>query len=348
MRSTSIALLMIALVACGGESEPATTPTSEPPSTSTIPESTSTTSTVPATSTTTTTSTTTAPTTTAPDGTEADLTHCDSPEGYSIAYPDTWHTNSGEVVPECGQFDPGEFQVPEATDERVAAITAYIDPVPFSEVAADDEAARERAVTAVDGLQAVRFEFETDGEGLWPEGTPITQYAIDVSTQDTDATLFVDTVGLDGFDYVENQVVLDRMARTIDVEMEGVDDNPDLVATYLGGGGGFSVEALTESGQVCLRIPPDGEEVCTDEPASDQLHTIQLEDLEPVLAGVAGSNVFAVTAELREGGTSTVLPSPITDTDTGGFSFTVDLDAIERFILTDIEGTEINVIEPGG
>lgn len=338
----TIAAVVLLLVACDGAAD--TDPTAPPPETTTT---TSPTSTMMTTSSTTTTTFT---TTTAPG--EASLqptVRCESPEGYAISYPEGWSTNSGDVVAECGQFAPERFEVPDGTDERVAAVTVYVDPVPFTEVAApDDTRDADRAVTAVDGLHAVRLEYETGSDGPWPEGTPITLYAIDVGTESEERTLLVDTVGLSGFDYERNQEVLDRMISSLDVDMDGVDDDPDVVARYEGGGGGFSVEGAVRGEQVCLRIPPEGEEVCTEVPAPDQLHTVQLENLEQVLAGVTGDEVHAVTAERRDGTDFTALPAAIGDTDVRGFSFVFGLDEIERFVLTDVRGNEVRTFEPGG
>lgn len=339
----AFAVLVIVVPACVADDTTVTTaPTSEP---SVTEPSTTTTTGDSSTSVSSTTTTTTAPPPSVPGG---ELIRCESPEGYSIDYPATWSTNSGEVVPECGQFHPDTFEVP-VSDERVAAITVFIDPVRFADVVTPvDETELERATTAVDGLQAVRLEYETDSDGFWPEGTPITTYAIDVSIDGEPATMFVDTIGLSSFDYETNQVILDRMVRSIDIDMEGVDDDADVVARYLGGGGGFSVVAEATDSEACLRIPPNGEPICTALPSEDQLHTIQLTDLEPVLAGITGSDVFAVTGHLRDGGTSTVLPVPIDDRGVGGFSFTSGLDAFESFTLTDITGEEVRTVTPGG
>ena len=356
----AVAVLMLSSACGGGEgtatttgsppantTSPPTDTTDPPPPTSSSTSSTSSLTEPPAPSTTIGASTTLPPETSLPGG---ELTRCESPEGYSIEYPVNWSTNPGDVVAPCGQFHPDGVPEPEATDERVAAITAYIDPVPFAEVAAPvDGRDAARAVTAIDGFPAVRLEHEADGDGLWPQGTPITTYMIDLPVDGQGSeTLFLDTVGLDMFDYETNQVVLDRMARTLDVDRGGVTGDPAIVARYEGGGGGFSVEATTTGSEVCLQIPPDGDRICTDLPADDQLHTIQLTDLEPMLAGVTGVGVFAVTAHRRDGSRSTVLPAPIPDAGAGGFSFTFGLDAIEGFTLTDVTGEQIREVTPGG
>ena len=344
-------LLLVTVAALGAactadDSLPTSDPGTTVPETSTstsAPDDAATTTAPP--STTTPETTTTAAPTALPGGV---FTRCESPEGYSIEYPSEWMTNSGDTVPACAQFHPDEFEVT-ATDERLAAVTVYIDPVPFSEVAAPDpERDADRAVTAIDGRQAVRLEFEVSDTGLWPAGTPITMYAIDVTPESGEpATMFVDTVGLSTFDYATNQIVLDRMARTIDLEIPGVEDDSSVVAAYRGGGGGFSVVA--EFGdEVCLRIPPDGEPICTEPPADDQLHTIQLTDLEPVLAGVTGEDVFAVNGILRDGDTTTVLPAPIDDSGLGAFSFVQSLSDFESFVLLDVTGAELRTITPGG
>ena len=343
MRRMLLLLTLATLVAaCTADdstttSEPGTTVAATSTSTN-PPADSSTTSTPPTTSTTTPEMTATTSPTSLPGG---ELTKCESPEGYSIEYPSEWMTNPGDMVPTCGQFHPEDFEVT-ATDERLAAVTVYIDPVPFAEVAAPDpDREADRAVTAVDGLQAVRLEYEAADTGLWPEGTPITMYAIDVTpAEGSPATMFVDTIGLSSFDYETNQVVVDRMVRTIDVDIPGVEDDSSVVAAYRGGGGGFSVVA--EAGdEVCLWIPPNGQPICTEPPAADQLHTIQLTDLEPVLAGVTGGEVFAVNGILRDSDTFTVLPAPIEDGDLGAFSFVPSLSDFESFVLLDITGEEL-------
>lgn len=279
-----------------------------------------------------------------------ELVRCESPAGFTLGRPATWSTNSGDVVPTCSQLHPEPFEVLEGTDVRLAAITAYIDPVPFAEVAAlDAHRDADRAVTTIDGLLALRLEYVAGREAFWPEGTSISLYAVDLTPGpgDEPRTLFLDTVGLEGFDYEQNRVVLDRIARSLDVTLDGVESDPRIVARYPAGGG-FRVEAEVRGGEACLRVPPGGEPVCAELPAADQVHTIQLTAPEGVLAGVAGRDVFRVTAERRRGEPSTYLPAPIPGGDVGGFSFTFGLDAVVRLILHDITGNELRSIEPGG
>lgn len=88
--------------------------------------------------------------------------------------------------------------------------------------------------------------------------------------------------------------------------------------------------------------------MCTDIPERDQLLTMQLVDLQPVLAGVTGEDVFQVTADRRGAEPSTVLPAPIGDGPVRGFAFTFDLDEVERLTLFDVSGAELGTVEPGG
>lgn len=147
------------------------------------------------------------------------LVRCENPDGFSIGYPDGWQVNSGEVVPPCSQFNPESFEVPRGTDERVAAITAFVDPVPYERVAAPSErrdAAREEMT--ISGQPAVRLEHQAGPNSIWPEGTPITTYMIKMPPADErEQTLIVDTIGLSPFDYERNQEVLEQMAQTIEI-----------------------------------------------------------------------------------------------------------------------------------
>lgn len=279
---------------------------------------------------------------------------CENPEGFSVVPPDGWVTNDGDVVEPCSQWNPEPFEVPDGTDERVAAITAYVDPVQYADAVSPEATAGttdgDRAVTAVQGRQAVRLSYEADGDGFYPEGTPITLYAIDVAGSNGEpATLFFDTVGTAPFDYDANVETLDRMMRTLELSMAGVETTPDTVATYLGGGGGFSVVAEHDDGQTCLRIPPNGEPVCTEDPASDQVHTIALQDLrEQLLAGVTGAEVWRVDAIRLDETVQSHLAVPVPGSDLGGFAFTFGLDELETLVLLDIEGDEVRRVTPGG
>jgi len=165
----------------------------------------------------------------------------------------------------------------------------------------DQDRDEDRAITTVDGRQAVRVSFTTTGEGPYPSGIPATRYFVDVERRAGDpATLVADTLITEPFDYESNTVVLDRMDQTLDISDAHVDTDPSVIATYLGGGGGYSVRAEERSGSICLRIPPDGEPVCAAPPAEDQVKTIPLRDLNRDMpAGLTGADVWRVDDHQR-------------------------------------------------
>lgn len=159
------------------------------------------------------------PTTTTTTGPTDGWERCENPEGFSIEYPSDWATNDGTVTERCGLFDPDPFDVPDATDARVAAVSAYVDAVPFDDVEdglADDVTA---TTTAVDGQRALRTEGPA-GE-LYGDDVRRTAYIVDLPTPNDDAerTLFVDVVEADGVDYDAAVAVLDRMMTTIDLDL---------------------------------------------------------------------------------------------------------------------------------
>lgn len=278
------------------------------------------------------------------------LEPCQSPEGFSISRPTAWSTNSGDAVPACSQFHPQPFSVEAGTDRRVAAITVRIEPVPFAQLAAPDPGrGGERAVTAIDGLQAVRLAYQSEGGGLWPAGTPITQYLVDLSagTGSGPGTLVLDTVGIPGFDHPTNQVVLDRMAQTLRISRGDVATDASVIARYGGGGGGFSVIGEAMDGRVCLRLPLDKEGPCADVPALHGLAVLQLVDLQPLVGGVAGEEVFRVTAERADGTTSSFLPAPVPGTTARAFAFDFGLQEVTSFSLFDVTGRRLGVVPAG-
>ena len=163
-----------------------------------------------------TTSTTAGPTTTTTGPTTTpgmDLVRCSNPD-FSVGYPRSW------VERTCSQFHRQPFESRGATDDRVAAITAYVDPVPFA-VATDPEGVQnlERTELEIDSRPAARLSYQTGGDGLYPPGTPVTFFAVDLPAgpEGQARTLFLDTVGLSGFAYEENVEVLNRMASTVDI-----------------------------------------------------------------------------------------------------------------------------------
>lgn len=208
MTSFAALALLVGAGACGEDDDTAT-PTSGEVTTITT-ESTSTTSRTSSTSTS-------MPTTTSEaddaDGVPLDQS-CQSPDGFTISYPSEW-----AAVSECGQFGPAPLDAPTPnTDERTGVVSAFIDPVPFEQVAEPTEGDSAREETTIAGHPAVRVEGEQSGTGLYPEGTAYVRWMVDLSEIRGDATLFLDAYDL-GYDVEFDQAVqvLDEMARSVEI-----------------------------------------------------------------------------------------------------------------------------------
>ena len=316
------AAIALLIGACGDDDDTAATTTTQTSETSTTDASTT--------------------TTTDPDETDG-WQRCDNPEGFSLSYPADWETNDGSVVAECSQFDPESFQVPEATDARVAAITAFVDPVAFNDVAAPErDSENQRDLTAVDGHQAVRLEGPA-GE-LYPDDATSVRYIIDLSLgiDDGAGTLFVDTIELSDMDFDRNVGVLDRMVRTIELDAEDQFDRP-VVARYEGGSNLFSAGGYAEAGERCVAAPLDENTMteCFNPPGSDALRFADLSgDLFPLLAGVTGTSVFRIEVE-QPSSTTSYLPVRIPDTDSRGFAVPITPDDGTRISWYDIDGNQL-------
>ena len=211
MRLLMLCFAALALLtgACGDDDD--TPPAASGEASTVTSETTSTTSTMTSTS-----STTTAPTTTAGDGgdqVQLEQT-CESPDGFTVSYPGDW-----DAVNDCGQFGPAPLDEPApATDERTGVVSAFVDPVPFEQVAEPAPGDDEREETTIAGFPAVRVEGEQEAEGLYPEGTSYVRWMIDLSEVRGDATLFLDAYDL-GYDIDFDQAVrvLDDMVETVEV-----------------------------------------------------------------------------------------------------------------------------------
>ncbi|MCF6734208.1 hypothetical protein [Blastococcus sp. KM273129] len=144
---------------------------------------------------------------------------CTSPAGFAVDHPADWSVNAGETVPACSRFSPRDFDVPDATDVRVAAIAFSVEPVAFDRAVQEQPGEQDRRELTVDGRDAVRIERTATGETFWPEGTPSTRYAIALEEgEDGPQTLVADTVGLPRFDHPRNVEVLDAMIGTLDLD----------------------------------------------------------------------------------------------------------------------------------
>ena len=279
-----------------------------------------------------------------------DLTQtCTSPEGFTISYPEGW-----DAVSDCGQFGPAPVAEPApSTDERPGVITAFVDPVPFNEVAESADGERNRATTTVDGLQAVRVEAVESGESLYPEGTETVRWMVDLSVG-TDAarpeTLFVDAVDVqDDVDFADATLALDAMARSLDIA--GIDADPTVIARYEGGGTPFAVTATPSATQdsTCFDFAErDPQPVCVDDLAGTETDEdpVAIASLDSsstsVVVGVTRPDVWSVTVSMTASGDSfTFLPVPYRGRSTRAFAVPFGLEEIGTITLRTIDGETV-------
>jgi hypothetical protein len=148
-----------------------------------------------------------------------ETTHCASPEGFGVDHPADWTSNPGAVLPACSWFGADPFTVPEASDVRTADVVLVVQPALDLDQAWPDETAR--TTVEVAGRAAVRVE-QVAGPGLYPAGTPITTYVVDLGPgREEAAVLVADTVGLPGHDYDRNVEVLDAMMASLTLDAAG-------------------------------------------------------------------------------------------------------------------------------
>lgn len=135
--------------------------------------------------------------------------------GFTIRYPDGWHTNGGDVLPACSLFHPEPFEVPEATEVTGIAVMARREPVELERIAGADRGFEvlARADVEIAGREAIQRETESTGEALLPAGVRSTQYLVAVDGE----TLMLETVEFEGLDYERNRRVLDAMAQTLEI-----------------------------------------------------------------------------------------------------------------------------------
>lgn len=366
---------LVILSGCGGTTQlsddlsgPATASTTEPTSTTDVAAATSDSSSTTATTATTTTSAPSLPATSpdAPSGDDgADLlgATCESPEGFTISYPADWVTNDAEVGPPCTLFDPDSIQAAGSSADRAAAIRTWIDRSPFNR-ASRSSGDRGRALTTVDGRQAVRINGVAGTDGPLRPGTRWTRYVIDLSvgTDDGPGTLLLDVVDTGEIDFDAARTVLDRMVASIDIAV-GPDAEGLTIARFEDGGAPLVVSAAVEGDELCLRAQPpaDGSDgadppvevppgaaggECPEELGSDGLATITLGGDTPILAGTAGDDVYEVRATVGDE-TLAFLPVTVEGTTTRAWALPVAPDQVQAVVWYDVDGLDLGRLDLG-
>lgn len=132
--------------------------------------------------------------------------------GYSIGYPDDWYTTALGTEDICSQFHPSSFTIPPFSERPLTALNV----VPAEQPAAPTDPTYARTLlwedTTVGAADAIRFEEEFTGEGLYQRGTMRYGYVIDLSGR----TLTVYTIASPGTaSYAAWKVVVDQAAPTL-------------------------------------------------------------------------------------------------------------------------------------
>jgi len=137
--------------------------------------------------------------------------------GFSIGHPKEWYTDHRFPNQACRWFDPFRIRVIGDQGTFLTAMEVYQQAVPFAEAASTD-AAGERVVSreyvTVNGRQAVRLEIEPVDISVYPAGTKVYRYIIDVGDR---GVFIVETRSLPETDFADNKRVVDRAVQTIQV-----------------------------------------------------------------------------------------------------------------------------------
>jgi hypothetical protein len=150
----------------------------------------------------------------------SDTSECTSPAGFRVSHPADWSVNPGRVLPVCSWFAAESFAVPGATDARIADITLKV--VEGNRPTSTWPDVTASTAVEVGGRPGVRLE-RAAGPGLYPAGTLITTYVVDLPADpsagaSTGTTLVASTVSLPRFDYPRNVEVLDAMMASLVVD----------------------------------------------------------------------------------------------------------------------------------
>lgn len=135
--------------------------------------------------------------------------------GYTVDYPQDWHTNTGEVVEACQHFDEQPVDLEPQTGGGVATpVTVRVLPVGLDRATDAGPGAREvsRQQTTVAGREAVVLDWVATGEAALPEGVRSHRYVVDLGEQRT-LLLVAHDVG-DG-PYEHYRRVVDEMAESV-------------------------------------------------------------------------------------------------------------------------------------
>lgn len=146
--------------------------------------------------------------------------------GYTVGYPSDWQTNEPDLLEACQVFDPGPLELPDEPQDLPLdlAVTIRVEPVAFDRLVGEDMSTDvvEREDLRVAGRTAVRDEVVATGDGLIPEGTAFTRYAIDLDGE----TLVASSYDIGEPAYDRKVEVLDEMMGTLELAAQPAEE-PD-------------------------------------------------------------------------------------------------------------------------
>lgn len=283
---------------------------------------------------------------------DQDMAACTNDQaGYTIEYPSTWHTNSGEVTAPCTLFDPEPIEVEEGT-EASTVITLNASDTDFRDASADDAFGdvRSRDSAVIDDREAVAVVAEATGQALLDEGTLSYTWVVNMQ----DGSLVASTHDMAGRDFRADSDVLDEMISSLDFSAaapngaangDGGDANGEdgdarrtVVAQYEGGGRPFTVIAVERADELCLVARAggsEGEQTCWNAGAADEGMTLRSLDVPggaDALGGLAAPHVTRVLAGTENEGTVGFRTSGIEGTDTRAWAMPLASSETDRVI----------------
>ena len=137
--------------------------------------------------------------------------------GFSIGYPRDWYTDYRFPDQACRWFDPFRFRLVAETDAFLTALEAHPERVPFAEVSSENRAGQQIVFweqTVVNGREGVRVEMESTDVSVYPEGTRIYRYVVDLGEK---GVFVVETRSRPGTDFAADKGVVDEVVHTLQI-----------------------------------------------------------------------------------------------------------------------------------
>ncbi|NEE04474.1 AMIN-like domain-containing (lipo)protein [Phytoactinopolyspora halotolerans] len=294
--------------------------------------------------------------------------------GYSVAYPDDWHTNPGDVVAACSLFDP-EPVTPEEGTEPDAAIVFNRSDVTFEDASSSESFGRVRSrdSATVADREAVAVLHEATGEGLLDEGTLAYVWVI----YQADGALIASTHERPDQDFESTTQVLDRMIEHLDFaepaptnaepaspdgdgETDGQDGGDNdangertVVARYDSQEQPFAVIAVRSGSELCLVARANGDEgdpACWAPDADRRLSVGRLDvpGGNGAIGGFAAPGLARILAGTEGAGTAGFRPTEVASADVRGWAMPIGQSETEHVIGYTSDGRMVTVLDARG